>query len=78
MSNFLKSTLLHPFLFAFFPIVFIFSINVDVLEFNEVIIPLVTIGIVTLILLFLIRLFLKKEKGCSNVDFKRSLNEKML
>ena len=62
MSSFLKSTLLHPFLFAFFPIIFIFSINVDILELNEIVIPLFAVGIITLILLFLIRLILKKEK----------------
>ena len=62
MSDLLKSTLLHPFMFAFFPIIFIFSVNVDILEFNEIIFPLLIIGVVTLILIILLRVILNKEK----------------
>ena len=62
MSDFFKSTLLHPFLFAFFPIIFIFSNNVDLLEANEIVIPSIIIGLITLVLIFIIRFCLKKEK----------------
>ena len=49
-------------MFAFFPIVFIFSINVDILEPNEIIFPFLIVGSITLVLIFLVRLVLKKEK----------------
>ncbi len=62
MSDILKSTLLHPFLFAFFPIIFIFSNNIDILEPNEIVIPFLIIGMITLVLIFIIRFGLKKEK----------------
>lgn len=62
MNVFFRSTLIHPFLFAFFPIVFLFSINVGIIEQNEILVPLIVIGIIIMILLIIMRKFFKKEK----------------
>ena len=62
MSELMKSTLLHPFIFAFFPIVFIFSANTDILQPNEIVLPFIIMTATTLILIFLIRRILRKEK----------------
>jgi hypothetical protein len=62
MSELMKSTLFHPFIFAFFPIIFIFSANTDILQPNEIILPFIIMTITTLILIVLIRKILRKEK----------------
>jgi len=62
MPELMKSTLLHPFIFAFFPIIFIFSANTDILQPNEIILPFIIMTATTLILIFLIRRILRKEK----------------
>jgi len=58
-----KSYIIHPFLFAIFPIVFTFTFNIHLLPFNDVIIPLVAILIFSFILWIVLRFFLTGKKA---------------
>jgi len=49
LQNFSKKTLvIHPFLFAFFPILFLYSHNVNSASPNEIIVPLLLVILVTI------------------------------
>ena len=59
-----KTTVLHPILFAIFPIGFLFSINLHTLVLEDILIPLSLVIAATILLWILLRyLFKSTEKS---------------
>lgn len=54
-----KLWVIHPFLFAIFPILFLFAYNIDEVPANALLLPMLVVIIGTLILFFLLRLVTK-------------------
>ena len=54
-----KLWLIHPFLFAVFPILFLFAYNIDEVPANALLLPMLVVVIGTLILFFSLRLIIK-------------------
>ena len=61
MSIIKKSSVIHPFLFAVFPIFFMFSYNVEFMELSELVTPLM-VSIIPTFLLWQLLSFLLKDK----------------
>ena len=57
-----KSLVIHPFLFAIFPILFLFSHNVEQVSFSETLLPSTIVLGVTVVLILLSRLIFKNNK----------------
>ena len=57
-----KPFVVHPFLFAIFPILFLFSHNVEQVSFSEILLPSAIVLGFTLLLLLLFRLILRDNK----------------
>jgi len=60
--NINKPLIIHPFLFAAFPVLFLFAHNIKELEFSVIIIPITFVLFFTLLLLFLFRLILRDDQ----------------
>lgn len=54
-----KTKIFHPFLFAAYPVIYLFSTNLDQLLLSEAIVPLVIVQLMTVVLLWLGRLIFK-------------------
>lgn len=61
-TSFKKSSVIHPFLFAAFPIIFLFSYNIDNLFPEEVFLPLFFIILITFLIWIIISFILKNKK----------------
>lgn len=59
MNNIKKSIILHPFLFAIFPVIFTYSNNTDTMSLNDIVLPLSLVIITSLFFWFVIRVGLK-------------------
>lgn len=60
--NIKKPLIIHPFLFAAFPVLFLFAHNIRELEFSVVIIPITFVLLFTSLLLFLSKLILRDDQ----------------
>ena len=58
-----KTVILHPVLFAIFPIAFIFSINLHTLVLEDIFIPLSLVVAATILLWTLLRYFFKSTEN---------------
>ncbi len=54
-----KLVVIHPFLFAVFPILFLFAYNIDEVSVSDLFLPIVVVTIFTLALFFLLKLIIK-------------------
>ena len=54
-----KLLVIHPFLFAIFPILFLFAYNIEEVPTNDLFLPILAVTIITLALFFLIKLITK-------------------
>ena len=61
-NNLQKTRVLHPILFAIFPIVFLFSINLHTLVLEDIFIPLSLVVATTILLWILLRYFFKSTE----------------
>jgi len=57
--NFKKLLIIHPLLFAIYPILFLFSYNLEQITFNEIILPVIVVLAITVLLLLLSGLIFK-------------------
>ena len=57
-----KAMIIHPFLFAIFPILFLFSYNVTQVYFAEILLPLIIVSCFTLFSLLILVLILKNRE----------------
>ena len=57
-----RSLIIHPFLFAVFPILFLYSHNVEQLFFSDTLLPLAFMSVVTILLVLLLALILKNGR----------------
>jgi len=57
-----KSLVIHPFLFAIFPIIFLFSFNVDIVSPHDIFFPLIILLSVTFLLWILLGFIFKNRK----------------
>ena len=56
-----KTLIIHPFLFAIFPVLFLYSYNIEELPFSEIFLPSAIILVFTIIAVILLWLILKKD-----------------
>lgn len=63
--RFKESLSFHPFLFAIFPTIFLFSMNIQEIKLEEVIQLIIIILIITVALLFFVSIFVKNKKSPS-------------
>tara|TARA_Y100001960_G_scaffold330821_1_gene425979 strand:+ start:3823 stop:5355 length:1533 start_codon:yes stop_codon:yes gene_type:complete len=63
MSNLIKNTFeLHPYLFGIFTTIFVFTFNIHIVKFHELVLPLTSIIIVITLLTIFIKSILKNKK----------------
>jgi len=62
-----KPVIIHPFLFAAFPILFLFAHNIKELEFFALIIPITLVLLFASLLLFLSKLILKDSQKAAAI-----------
>lgn len=53
---------IHPFMFGIYPILFLYSHNIGLVSFSEILLPLGLVTLSTVILLFLLALFIKNGR----------------
>jgi len=58
----LKSIIIHPILFAIFPIMFLFTNNLDLLDFDELVLPLFSAGVFSFIFWIILGKILKNYR----------------
>ncbi len=58
-------SIIHPFLFAIFPVIFLFSHNIEKVSFSEILWPIIIVLSLTFLLLLLCRIFLKNNQKAS-------------
>lgn len=56
-----KTIIIHPFLFAIFPILFLFAYNIGQVSFSEILLPSVIVLVFTTVALFILWLILKRD-----------------
>ena len=62
LKSVIKSFMWHPFLFAIFPVLIIFSQNRNFLQWNEIILPIVVVLVITFVIWILLVLIIKNTK----------------